>query len=192
MTGFSERLMSALPTTRLLTAEQFARLPDDDMRTELILGEVVRMNMPGFQHGFISTNIARHLGNHVQKRQLGRVIDNSGVITHRKPDSVRGPDVAFFSYERLPKSVKPKPYPNVAPELVFEVRSPDDRWPKLLAKVAEYLEAGVLMVCVVDPDSETIHVYAADEPVLVLKAGNRMTFPKWLGGWRVQVQKFFE
>lgn len=135
--------MSALPATRILTAEQFARLPDDDNPMELVRGRIVRMNVPGFQHGYICTNVAAILHQHVRRHNLGRVVDNSGVVTERSPDSVRGPDVAFFSYTRLPKSIKPRPYPDVAPELVFEVLSPDDRWREVLAKVAEYLKAGV-------------------------------------------------
>lgn len=52
----------------------------------------------------------------------------------------------------------------VAPEVVFEVRSPTDRWPKVLEKVGEYLNAGVLAVYVVDPQAETVTMFDADQP----------------------------
>ena len=44
------------------------------------------------------------LGNFVEEHDLGRVMSNdSGVITERDPDTVRGADVAYYSYARLPE-----------------------------------------------------------------------------------------
>ena len=130
--------MSAV-ATEILTAKEFARLPDDGIPSELVRGRIVRMNIPKPLHGLVCGNITVVLGSFVKKHQLGWVFSNdSGVITERNPDSVRGPDVAYCSYKRLPKRSRPKrDYLDVAPELAFEVRSPDDRWSKLQAKVAE-------------------------------------------------------
>ena len=45
----------------------------------------------------------------------------------------------------------PQGYLPVGAELVFEVRSPGDRWGRILGlKIGEYLEAGVKVVCVLD------------------------------------------
>ena len=43
---------------RLVTAEEFARIPDDDQHYELVEGRVVRMSPPGFRHGLLATRIA--------------------------------------------------------------------------------------------------------------------------------------
>ena len=72
-----------------------------------------------------------------------------------RSDSVRGGDVVFYSYTRLPRGPIPEGYLEVVPELVFEVRSPSDRWAKITAKVGEYLDAGVLVACVLDPAKAT-------------------------------------
>src|SRR5690242_18336952 len=131
----------------LLTAEEYYRLPDMGRPSELIRGQVVMMNMPGARHGWICSNIAILIGSYVNEHDLGYVMTNdSGVVTERSPDSVRGADVAYYSYTRIPKGQLPSGYPKVPPELVFEVRSPDDRWKNILTKVAEYLQAGVLTV----------------------------------------------
>lgn len=46
-----------------------------------------------------------------------------------------------------------------------KVKSPDDRWTKSsLEKVADYLNAGVPTVLVIDPDRSNLHVYSADAP----------------------------
>lgn len=127
-----------MATETLITARQFSMMPDDGIPRELVRGEVVEMNVPGFRHGKICAAIARILGNYTVERNCGHVTANdSGIITRRDPDSVRGADVAFYSFQRIPAKQQPARYPDRSPELVFEVLSPDDRWSYVLGEVAE-------------------------------------------------------
>jgi len=80
----------------------------------------------------------------------------------------------------------------VVPELVFEVRSPTDRWGPILAKVAEYLEAGVTVVCVLDQMTERCNLYRAEEAIEVFTAEQELTVPDVLPEFRVAVRRFFE
>ena len=177
-------------TEALLTAEEFRLLPDPGHPVELVRGQIVMMNMPGFQHGVVCGNIAGMLRDMVRQRDLGYVTCNdAGVVTMRDPDSVRGADVAFYSYARIPKGTLPEGYPTVAPELVFEVRSPSDTMAELLAKTAEYLRAGVLVVCVVDPRSETLTVHHAQRSPQVLTESETLTLPELLPGLNLSVRE---
>lgn len=143
---------AVLDPPKLLTAEEFATRTDLNPHTELVKGEVIDVPPPAIIHGYVCLNIGGTIRDHVRQRELGRVIGNdSGVVTERDPDTVRGADVAYFSFERLPKGPLPEGYPDVAPELVFEVLSPDDRWKNISAKITEYLAIGVKLVYVVDP-----------------------------------------
>ena len=178
---------------RLLTAEEFRRLPDDGVRRELVRGRVVRMNVPAPRHGYICGNIVGLVRPFVVERKVGRVISNdSGVLTRRDPDTVRGVDVAYYSFSRLPPGPLPEGYVEAAPELVFEVRSPTDRWDEVVAKAGEYLAAGVGVVCVLDPGTQTAHVYGADAPTRVVAPDDELTFPELLPGFRAPVRAFFE
>jgi len=186
-------MATATPPQTVMTAEEFAQRPDPGYPEELVKGRIVRMSSPGAEHGRICNKVGRYLGNYVEDHDLGHVLNNdSGVVTERGPDSVRGPDVSYYSYHRLPKGPLPKSYPEVAPELVFEVRSPSERWPKLLGKVAEYLDAGVSIVCVLDPDARTAQVFDAERPVRVVGEGDELTFPDLLPGFGVLTRRFFE
>jgi Uma2 family endonuclease len=177
----------------LLTAEAFAALPERDVPMELERGEIVEMNMPSFRHGKVCAKIARLIGFYVDINHLGHVLTNdSGVITRRNPDSVRGADVAFYSYRSVPKTEEPLVYASKPPELVFEVKSREDRWPKIQEKVAEYLAVGVQAVCVVDPETETVAVHHAERPVESLTAVDELALPDILGDFRVAVGQFFE
>lgn len=179
---------------RLLTAEEYARLPDNGEPTELVRGRVVAMNVPNFRHGWLCTRIGRLVGNFVADHDLGYVLGNdAGMITERGPDTVRGPDISFFSYSRVPKGSDPDGYAEVAPEVVFEIRSPRDRWPKLLQRVSEFLNAGVLAVYVVDAKKQTVTLFdpEGDPPGRTLTGDNELMFPEPLGGLRLTVRQIF-
>lgn len=179
--------------TALLTAEQFAALPDDGRVTELVEGVVIEMPPPSFRHCEVCSNVSWELNSYVRPRGVGRVLTNdTGIVTDRDPDSVRGADVAYFSYERLPRTVRPDPYPEVAPELVFEVRSPSDRTGAVMTKVGEYLDAGVKVVCVFDPERQTVSVHPKDETARVLTVADELTLPEVFPDFRVAVRAFFE
>ncbi|MDB5313700.1 MAG: hypothetical protein JWO38_7902 [Gemmataceae bacterium] len=148
-------------TTKLLTAEEFAKLPEppDGSKQELVRGEVVTMPPPGFLHGLVQTAVAFLLTTYARQTMRGRVTVESGVITEEGPSTVRGPDVAFWSFDRLPADHVPVVYANVAADLCVEVRSPGNTEEKMTEKVREYLHSGVKMVWVVDPDDRTVTVY---------------------------------
>jgi Uma2 family endonuclease len=114
------------------------------------------------------------------------------VITERGPDTVRGADIAYHSYKQVPKGPLPSDYGAEPPELTIEVRSPSDRWPKVLAKVAEYLDAGVLAVIVLDDDSRTALLFLADQGPRRLGPDDELTIPEILPGFSVPVRRFFE
>ena len=136
---------------KLLTAEEYGFLPDDGRVTELVRGRIVEMNRPFTSHGYHLNRIGYLLTQFVENQRLGRVVSgDAGVVTQRDPDSVRGPDVAFYSYQRIPRGPLPEEYWPASPELVIQVRSKTDRWKDVLQKVAEYLNADVLTVAVID------------------------------------------
>jgi len=180
------------PPIALMTAEEFARRPDPGHPEELVRGRVVPMTVPDRRHGQICNKVGRILGNFAEEHDLGHVLSNdSGVITERGPDTVRGADVAFYSYQRLPKGPLPQAYGPEMPELVVEVRSKSDRWPGVLAKAADYLNAGVSVVVVLDDDRATAHVVTADR-YRVLGPEEELTFPEILPGFSVAVRRFFD
>lgn len=177
---------------KLMTAEEYGLLPDLGRPTELVRGKVVTMNMPTPRHGEICFNTGYIVRSYLEAHDVGRIVSNdSGVIVARDPDTVRGVDVGFYSYKRFPKGPLPQGYHSVLPELVFEVRSPGDRWRDILAKVAEYLAAGVLRVCVLDQATETITVYSPDEPEVKLTRDQELVLPDILPGFAVRVARFF-
>jgi hypothetical protein len=103
---------------RTYTAEEYMEL-DIGFPTELVRGRIVKMGLPSARHGEICANVVSYVNPHVRQNKLGRVVCNDGAVrTERGPDTVRGPDVAFWSYANVPTGPMPKGLPESVPEVV--------------------------------------------------------------------------
>ncbi len=173
---------------RLLTADEYLSLPDDGRFTELVRGEVIDVPRPNFRHGVVCNKIGRLLGDYVAANARGWVLNNdSGILTGRDPDTLRGADVAYFSYQRVPKDDPPDGDPEVAPELVIEVLSPSDRWVNISAKITEYLVAGVKVVYTVDPDQRQAMLSRPDVSPMMFFPDDDLVFPEVLPDFRLRL-----
>lgn len=186
--------MSAAAPPKLLTIAEYLRLPTNGRKTELVRGRVIEVTPPSIFHGYVCGNIAGILREFVLADALGRVMSNdSGVVTERDPDTLRGADVMYYSFARLPPGPLPEAgYGDKAPDLAFEVVSPSDRWSEVLGKVTEYLTAGVTAVCVVNPRDRTVTVYRDRQNPEPVAADAELTLPDVLPGFRVPIRRFFE
>src|SRR5262249_33731010 len=143
--------------------------------TELVKGVVIEMPPPAPRHGQVCGKACRIIGNFADDNHLGHVLTNdSAIITERSPDTVRGADVAYYSFQRVPQGEMPLGYIDVAPELVIEVRSPSDRWTATNKKASEYLDAGISLVCVLDIQTKTAVVYLADQAPRAIAADGEL------------------
>ena len=177
----------------LVTLEEFGAMPDNGHRTELVRGRIIEMPPPNFEHGAIRNEIAFHLTLAVKRQDIGRVLSNdAGVITEKNPDSVRGPDVAFYRNAKVLASGDRKRYADLPPDLVVEVRSPSDRWSKVVQKASEYLGAGVVVVVVLDPDTRSAHVFEDNRAPQIIGPDDTLAFPDLLGDFSLRVGLIFE
>jgi Uma2 family endonuclease len=157
-----ERYYDAMTTNGLMTAEELLRQQPPHKRTELVSGRMIVREPAGHRHGRIAADLAYLLQHHVKAEDLGVVYAaETGFVLARDPDTVRAPDVAFVSTERLPEP-EPSGFAELAPDLVVEVLSPDDRPGEVLAKVGDWLSAGTRLAWVVDPVRRQIRVYRRD------------------------------
>jgi Uma2 family endonuclease len=175
---------------RLYSAEEYAAL-DDNRRTELVKGRIIEVPPTGFRHGRVQLRLGRLLDEFAEKTGIGRALTESGTVTQRDPDTVRGPDISFYSFDRLPRDQSPKGYASVAPEYVFEVLSPSQRLTSILPKVGEYLGAGSQCAIVSDPERRTAVIYGADDSIRLLSADDLVRLPGILAGWTPRVADFF-
>ena len=152
--------MSTITQKNLLTAEDFFLLPNpiDGSQQELVRGEIITMPPPGALHGACCANVVRKIGAFMDAGAGGTVLCNdAGIITERQPDSVRGPDISYWSKDRLKEL--PVGYIDLAPDLIVEVLSPGNTRKQILAKLREYFAKGVRLVWVISPEDRTLTIY---------------------------------
>lgn len=164
----------AMPLEALMTAEELLVLDLPGKSTELVRGRLIVREPPGTYHGRISAKLLFLLGQHVYARKLGDLFgQDTGFKIGTNPDTVRAPDVAFLSAGRGDQ-IGRRGYAALAPDLVAEVLSPDDRAGEVLNKVGDWLDAGVQIVWVIDPDRREARVYRADGSLTTIDASGAL------------------
>ncbi len=177
---------------RPLTAEEFAALPEDGWRTELVDGLLVREPPAGGGHGHLGNQLGFHLTAFVRERESGYVFGaDTGFILRRSPDTVRAPDVAFVAGDRFEAGL-PRGYVPFAPDLAVEVVSPSNTASELQAKVLDYLTAGTRLVWVIDPSRETVTVYRSREDIRILGRDDVLDGGDVLPGFDLPIAELFD
>ena len=177
---------------KLMTADDLLRLPDDGQRHELVRGELRTMPPAGYEHGWSTGKLDRSLGNFVEAHGLGDVVPGDvGFRLRTDPDTVRAPDVAFVSAERVRAIGRVASYWPGAPDLVVEVISPNDLYTEVEDKVAEWLEHGARLVFVVNPRRRTVAVHRPDRPLRVLTLEDTLDGEDVVPGWTLPLRELF-
>jgi Uma2 family endonuclease len=173
----------AMASPTLMTADELWQLHIPDKRVELVRGVLVVRELPGYRHGEVAARLAKLLMDHADAHGLGDVVvGDTGFKVASAPDTVRGPDIAFVCRDRLPHPV-PAGFAEFAPDLAVEVLSPNDRPGEVLAKVADWLNAGTTLVWVVDPVRRSARVYRQDGSESVIQADGDLSGEHVLPGF---------
>lgn len=183
--------MATVEKKRLVTAEELLRLPDDGCRYELFRGELRQMPPAGEEHGEFAMELGWRLAQFVSASKLGKVYAaETGFRLSTNPDTVRAPDVAFVSRERLEQQPPAKGYRQGAPDLAVEVLSPNDRPAEVAEKVYEWLYYGAQEVWALEPEARKLTVYHPGEPLRTFGPEDTLSSPLF-PGWELPLGELF-
>lgn len=110
-----------------------------------------------------------------------------GLYTSRNPDTVRAADALFISHERYGRQGSGA-FLDVAPELVVEILSPEDR---LEVKIREYLAIGVDRVWLIDRQRRQVRAYRGPEDVETLEIAATLHDGEILPGFALPLSDLF-
>jgi Uma2 family endonuclease len=148
-----------------MTADDLARILDNDDQHEIIRGRLLRMPPPQDEQGNIQVNLASALKVFCKQQNIrGRVRVETGFLLSKagEPDTVLGPDVSYIAPGR--KGDRTTAYERIAPDIVAEIASPSQYRPEMVNKGQIYLNAGVRLVWVIWPNSQIVEVWQASDP----------------------------
>jgi Uma2 family endonuclease len=183
-----------MAATAVLTSERFLAMPDEfddsgnEVKRELIAGELVDMPTPSLLHEMIRANILATLMSFVRSnRQLNLwVVPNPGVVATDHDTFI--PDASVIARHRLEPGEKRCIMG--APDLAVEVVSPSETATRLKHKVDTYLSSGSQTVWVFFPTSQSVMIHTSDS-VREVKTGQFLE-DSLLPGFSAPVSSFFD
>jgi Uma2 family endonuclease len=156
-----------------LTDEQFFQLCQNnrDLRLERTKeGELIIMPPTGWESGNRNGRMTQHLFNWADADGTGLAFDSS--TGFKLPNGAnRSPDASWVKRERL-AALNPDPtrFLPIAPDFAAELRSANDSLRKLQEKMQEYIDNGVLLGWLIDPQNQRVEIYRPGREVEVLQS----------------------
>jgi Uma2 family endonuclease len=176
-----------------MTADELLALPDNGMRRELVAGELHEMPPAGGEHGYVGVRAVYRLAAFLEQHPEiggGLFAAETGFRLARDPDTVRAPDVAYVRQERLAQA-RVRGFPELPPDLVVEVVSPNDTAAEIQQKTDEWLRAGVRLVWVLYPATRTAMTFRSDGAIQLLHADDTIDAEPVLPGFTCRLGDLF-
>lgn len=177
-----------------LTDEQFYQLclSNPDLKIErTATGDLVFMPPVGGDSGNRELELGIDLGNWNRQTNSGKVFSSSTIF--RLPGgSSRSPDVAWVDLSRW-QSLTPeqrRQFPPIAPDFVIELRSYTDDLSTLQEKMQEYMNSGVQLGWLFNPQDQQVEIYRQGQIKEVRSLPTQLTGEAILPGFVLQVDRF--
>ena len=143
----------------------FCQLYPDFRIERTAQGEIIIMPPTGLETGFRNSDLSAQLRNWAKSDGRGKVFDSSTEFI-LPSGAARSPDASWIDNKRLAALTRDqkRKFTRICPDFVVELTSPSDRLPTVQKKMAEWIENGVLLGWLLDPDKRTVYVYRPGQP----------------------------
>jgi Uma2 family endonuclease len=185
-------LILNLSPTIELTDEQFFQLcvNNRDLRLEQTAqGELIIMPPTGWKSGNRNSRLTQRVGNWADVDGTGLAFDSStGYILPN--GAKRSPDASWVSRERL-EALNPDPtrFLPMAPDFAVELRSANDELKTVQQKVQEYINNGVRLGWLIDPQNQRVEIYRIGQNVEVLQSPTSLLGENVLPGFVLELNQ---
>ncbi|NJN86629.1 MAG: Uma2 family endonuclease [Leptolyngbyaceae cyanobacterium SL_7_1] len=184
-----------LETTEVhLTDEQFYQLclSNPDLTIERSAkGALIVMSPVGGEGGSYEMELGADLTLWNRQTNLGKTFSSSTLF--KLPNGGdRSPDAAWVELSRW-QSLTPeqrRKFPPIAPDFVVELRSPTDDLELLQAKMQEYMDAGVRLGWMLNPQEQQVEIYRQGQPKEVRQLPTELSGEDVLPGFVLPVSRF--
>ncbi|NET00045.1 MAG: Uma2 family endonuclease [Sphaerospermopsis sp. SIO1G2] len=155
-----------------LSDEQFynlCHLNEDWKLEETAKGELIIMPPVGGISGNRESEFNGYVWLWNLQTKLGKVFSSSTIFTLPNGGK-RSPDVAWIANERWDalNMEEQEKFPKICPDFVIELRSRTDSLTQLQDKMQEYLNSGLRLGWLIDPQNQQVEIYRQDQPVEII------------------------
>lgn len=180
-------------------AQQKRYTPDDLLdsgdadRFELVNGELVEKDM-SFLSNYVAGELQRQLGNYSRTKNVGWSMADGTTYRCFPFDRarVRKPDLSFIRLERFGiKDAIQEGHVTIAPDLIVEVISPNEKVRELEGRISDFLRAGTKLVWVIYPENRTARVHRPDGTAQLLSEQDDLSGEDVVPGFRCKIRDLF-
>jgi Uma2 family endonuclease len=177
-----------------LTDEQFYQLCQNKRELKFERtpkGELIIMSPLGGESGNREADLIIDLGNWNRRTGLGFTFSSStGFKLPNGGD--RSPDCAWIQrsrWENLTPAQRRK-FPPIAPDFVIELRSATDDLQTLQLKMQEYINAGVKLGWLINPQQQQVEIYRSTTEVEIRNLPTQLSGENILPGFNLNLSRY--
>ncbi|MEM9366059.1 MAG: Uma2 family endonuclease [Planctomycetota bacterium] len=179
------------PVPGTATMEDVTRIRNTEGRLYELVDRTLVEKAMGWQESLLAMVLGHWLQVFLEANDLGLATGADG-MTRLFDDTIRGPDVAFVRWDRLPNGRVPEaPIPDLVPNFVIEVLSVSNTRSEMARKRREYFHAGVELAWFVDPRGRTVAVFTSADDYVVYDEVASIDGGEVLPGWTVSLEELF-
>jgi Uma2 family endonuclease len=177
-----------------LSDDQFYQLCQDNENWQLertAQGELIIMPPVGGISGKRESDLNAELWLWNRQTKLGQVFSSSTIF--RLPNgSARSPDVAWVKSDRWDSLTleEQEKFPPLCPDFVIELRSRTDSLSQLQEKMQEYLNSGLQLGWLINPQEQQAEIYRPNQTVEIVQLPTTLSGEKVLPGFILDISLF--
>lgn len=183
-----------MTTSARLSLEQFLELPETEPASEFVCGEVLQKPMPNGFHSLIQSWLGMMLTQLILRLDLPAVVGPEWRCVFGPHGGRRAfvPDLVYIGRGALlPDLDAALKLFEGAPDLAVEILSPDHKPRQFAEKIQFYLQYGVRLIWVIDPEQRTLTVFSPNQPSLTLKQDDWFDGGDIIPEFRAKVSEVF-
>jgi Uma2 family endonuclease len=178
-------------STKLLTLDEFLKLPETKPASEFIDNQIVQKPMPQGKHSTVQSDLVSAINTMFKLQRIARAYSELR-CTFGGRSTV--PDVAVFIWERIPRDLDGKVANafEIAPDWTIEILSPDQSQTKVVRNILHSLEHGTQIGWLIDPEEELVFAYFADRSPSVFELeSDQLPIPSFAQPFHITVGQLF-
>jgi Uma2 family endonuclease len=183
-----------MATQTRLTRDEFLALPETKPYREFLAGEVIEKVAPDAAHGKIVIRLGQQIENSVEEQDAPLEVLTEVRHEDRAQDWIYLPDVSVTRRDRLPANwlERRQGPPRVTPDFAIEVLSPDDERDDVSTRIEQYMNAGLRLLWILDPETETVAVHEPGKAGRLYRAPDVLDAGPVFPQFRLDIGAFFD
>jgi Uma2 family endonuclease len=175
---------------RNMTVEEFLELPNEEPPLEFEDGMVSQKVSPKAQHARLQSRFVELINPSTVDRKIA-VAFTELRATFGGRSYV--PDVAILQWDRIPVNTVGRLTNDIfeAPDIAIEIVSPGQSVTSLVGRCIWYVDNGVRIAILVDPDDEAVVQFKPGQAPVVLGGDDPIPFDQVLGDLRLTIRELF-